>query len=622
MTSSVFSEKVKNRVNNMLGEMTLTQKIGQMTQADRMTCTPEDVYHYALGSVLSSAGSTPEDNSPKGWLDMCEAYWEASMRPRITNSGASAPRIPIMYGLDAIHGHASVYGSTIFPHNIGMGCTFETAQAKQLAKVTRREVLATGVDWVFGPNLAVARDKHWGRTYESFSESTDLVSKFTAPSIESLQNDFNMASVIACAKHWIGDGGTQSGIDQGNTQVSLEELLQVHVPPYIEAINAGVLTIMVSFSSWNGIKCHANEFLLTDMLKKQLGFEGFIVSDMQGIDFVSDDFYIAVERSVNAGIDMFMVPENWPAFIEHLMTHVEMGTVPLSRINDAVRRILSVKVASGLMDRPSPKNRMWSNHDSFGSDEHRAIARETVRKSMVMLKNDNHVLPLAPDSRVLVCGKNAHNLGHQCGGFTMTWQGESGNDGIKGTTIWQGIKGHNPNAQLVSESTIPMLNKGEYDYAIVVIGEKPYAEGMGDIRPKIKDIAELSSEIQGSLNLMAPKGDTLELADLYPEDLALLAQLQTLNIPIITIVVSGRPLITNKELDISDAFIAAWLPGSEGAGVADVLFGEHDFTGRLSFSWPKHPRPALNFDEDGYESLFPVGFGMSYKEQFEEQIRG
>lgn len=622
MASSAFSEKVQNRVNSMLDEMTLAQKIGQMTQADRMTCAPEDVYQYALGSVLSSAGSTPEDNSPKGWLEMCEAYWEASMKPRITSSGTLAPRIPIMYGLDAIHGHASVYGSTIFPHNIGIGCSFETAQAKHLAQVTRREVLATGVDWVFGPNLAVARDKHWGRTYESFSESTDLVSKFTAPAIESLQNNFNMASVIACAKHWVGDGGTQSGIDQGNTQLSLEELMQVHVPPYIEAIKAGVLTIMVSFSSWNGIKCHANQFLITDVLKKRLGFEGFVVSDMQGIDFVSDDFYIAVERSVNAGIDMFMVPENWQAFIEHLTTHVEMGTVPLSRINDAVRRILSVKVASGLMDKPSPKNRMWSNHDCFGSDEHREIARESVRKSLVLLKNDNHVLPLSHDARVLVCGKNAHNLGNQCGGFTRSWQGESGNDGIKGTTIWQGIKRYNPNSLFLDESEIPQVNTGEFDFAIAIVGEKPYAEGMGDIRPKFKDIAQLSSEIQGSLNLMAPKGDTLELADLYPEDLALIRQLRTINIPIITIVVSGRPLITNKELEVSDAFIAAWLPGSEGEGVADILFGKHDFTGRLSFSWPKQPRPALNFDEDGYESLFPVGYGMSYKEQFEKQVSG
>lgn len=601
----------------MLARMTLAQKIGQMTQADRMTCTPEDVYRYALGSVLSSAGSTPDNNSPSGWLEMCEAFWEASMLPR-----GPHPRIPVMYGLDAIHGHSGVHGATIFPHNIGMGCSFEPAAVKKRAEITRREVLATGVDWVFGPNLAVARDKHWGRTYESFSEVTEIVSNFTAPAIKALQNDFNMASVIACAKHWVGDGGTQSGIDQGNTQLPFEELMRVHVPPYVEALKAGVMTIMVSFSSWNGTKCHASEFLLTELLKKQMGFNGFVVSDMQGIDFVSDDFYIAVERSVNAGIDMFMVPENWRAFIDHLTTHVEMGTVPISRVNDAVRRILSVKVASGLVDKPSPKNRMWSDHASFGSKEHRDVAREAVRKSMVLLKNENHVLPLNKHSRVLVCGKNAHNIGHQCGGFTITWQGESGNDSVKGTSIWQGIQLANNNARLVQESKLATIPHGEFDVAVAVIGEKPYAEGMGDIRSKHKDIVQLSSEIQGSVNLMSPKGDTLELADLYPEDLVMLDQLKRLGIPIVTVIVSGRPMMTNKEMALSDAFVAAWLPGSEGDGIADVLFGDYDFSGRLAFSWPKQPRPALNFDEDGYEPLFPVGYGLNYQEQLQQKASG
>lgn len=618
MASPEFSEKVQKRVSDILDNMTLAQKVGQMTQADRMTCTPEDVYQYALGSVLSSAGSSPDDNSPNGWLDMCESFWEASMRPRVTPAGTSAPRIPLMYGLDAIHGHANVYGATVFPHNIGIGCSFDASTAKKRAEVTRREVLATGVDWVFGPNLAVARDKHWGRTYEAFSESTELVSQFALPAIKTLQNGFNMASVVACAKHWIGDGGTKSGIDQGDTQLPLEELLKVHVPPYIQAIDAGVLTVMVSFSSWNGTKCHASEFLLTDLLKKQLGFNGFVVSDMQGIDYVSDDFYIAVERSVNAGIDMFMVPENWREFIEHLTNHVEMGTIPINRVNDAVRRILSVKVASGLLDKPSPKNRMWSNHASFGSQAHRDIARDTVRQSIVLLQNDNHTLPIRENAKVLVCGKNANNIGHQCGGFTITWQGECGNSSIKGTSIWQGIEARNPNAKLLQDSELGRVQTGEYDYAIAVIGEQPYAEGMGDIRNSARDIAQLSSEINGSINLMAPKGDTLELADLYPEDLTLLRQLKQLDIPIITILVSGRPMITNKEMALSEAFVAAWLPGSEGAGIAEVLFGDFNFSGRLAFSWPKQPRPAINFDEDGYEPLYPVGYGLNYNDQWQK----
>lgn len=613
-TNRYFSEKVQRQVDEILSQMSLAQKIGQMTQADRMTCTPEQVYEYGLGSVLSSAGSCPDNNTVGGWLEMCEAYWAAGMKPR-----ADGPRIPLLYGLDAVHGHGNVQGATIFPHNIGLGATHDPKVATKIAEITRREVMATGIDWVFGPNLAVARDKHWGRTYESFSESPELVAKFAGPVVSKLQNDLHMDSVVACAKHWLGDGGTQLGIDQGNTMLSLEDLKKLHVPPYKEAIEAGVLTIMASFSSWNGTKCHANKFLLTDLLKKELGFQGFIVSDMQGIDFVDDDFYLAIEKSVNAGIDMFMLPENWRSFIEHLTTHVEMGTVSLSRINDAVRRILMVKIAYGLFEKPSPKNRIWANHASFASEEHKAIARDAVAKSLVLLKNDNHILPLNPQANILVCGKNAHNIGHQCGGFTITWQGESGNDTIAGDSIWQGIKEQCPNATLVTDQDIKTFETKAFDVALVVVGEQTYAEGMGDIRAEQDDLVSLGAQISGYLNVVEPQGASIELCELYPEDYALITSLVNKGIPVVTVLVSGRPLLINKEIAKSDAFVAAWLPGSEGKGVADVLFGKEDFHGRLAFTWPQKSRPALNVGDDNYNPLFPFGFGLSYREQLREK---
>ena len=608
MATPDFSNKVQNRVDAILADMSLSQKIGQMTQADRMTCTPQDVFDYALGSVMSSAGSAPKDNTPQGWLAMCESYWQASMRPR-----GSRPRIPIIYGLDAVHGHNNVPGATIFPHNIGMGCGHDTTLVKQRAKITRREVLCTGVDWVFGPNLAVAKDLHWGRTYESFSEQPELISKLAPAVVTTLQNQLNMDSVVACAKHWVGDGGTLHGIDQGDTQLSLAQLENVHMQPFVNAIDTGVLTIMASFSSWNGTKCHAHRQLLTDILKQQLGFKGFVVSDMQGIDYVADDFYMAVERSVNAGIDMFMVPENWRDFIAHLTTHVELGSVSMARINDAVRRIILVKVAAGLFDKPSPQDRMWSGHQSFGSTEHRQVAREVVSKTQVLLKNENNTLPLSKSARILVCGKSAHNLGHQCGGFTLSWQGESGNHSIKGESIWQAITAQAQHACLHEPDDLQHIDSGKFDVAVAVIGEQPYAEGVGDIHYPSDNIAQMSSQIDGAVNLTQSIGDSLELAHLYPEDIAILKQLKLLGLPVVTLLISGRPLIVNKELALSDAFVASWLPGSEGAGITDLLFGVKDFSGRLSFAWPTQLKPAQNAPGQTNEVLFPTGYGLRYQ---------
>lgn len=608
MNKVLQNKSIQLKIDELLKQMTLEQKIGQMTQADRMTCSPEQAQKYHLGSILSSAGSCPDDNSPKGWVEMNDAYWEAS-----SNQDSQHIGIPIIYGLDAIHGNNNVKGATIFPHNIGLGAANDPKLIKQIAEVTSKEVLATGVDWAFAPNLAVARDYHWGRSYESYAEDPKLVTLYAKKMIETLQGKLNQDNILACAKHWVGDGGTQYGVDQGDTILGWEELQAIHIQPYKAAIKAGVLSVMVSFSSWNGDKCHAHKFLLVDILKQKLGFDGIVISDMQGIDYLEDDFYLAVAQGVNAGIDMFMVPRNWQVFIENLRSHIELGTVSISRIDDAVRRILSVKYAFGLFEKPRPTLRKWSNHCSFGCDEHRQVARKAVRKSLVLLANHNNILPLNKNARILVAGKNAHNLGHQCGGFTVNWQGVSGNEEIVGgTSIWQGIKKTAPASQLSINGDGLDATPKLHDIAVVVIGETPYAEGMGDIRGDDKIITEAGSQINGQVKVLRASGDSLELNKLYPEDLQTIKNITRNGVPVIAILVSGRPLLIEPELDASDAFIAAWLPGSEGHGISDVLFGDYNFTGKLSFSWPTLSQPKVNVGDKHYKPLFPYGFGLNY----------
>jgi beta-glucosidase len=608
MNKVLKNKSIQQKVDDLLSKMTLEQKIGQMTQADRMTCSPEEAKQYHLGSILSSAGSCPDDNSPKGWVEMNDAYWVAS-----TYQDSQHIEIPILYGLDAIHGNNNVKGATIFPHNIGLGAANDPKLIKRIAEITSKEVLATGVDWAFAPTVAVARDYHWGRSYESYAEDSNLVTQYATKMIEGLQGKLGQDGILACAKHWVGDGGTQYGVDQGDSILSWDELQTIHIPPYKAAVKAGVLSIMVSFSSWNGDKCHAHEFLLVNVLKQKMDFNGILISDMQGIDYLEDDFYLAVAQGVNAGIDMFMVPRNWQLFIENLLSHIELGTVYMSRIDDAVRRILSVKYAFGLFDKPRPTLRKWSNHTSFGSEEHRQVAREAVRKSLVLLKNTNNILPLKKNARILVAGKNAHNLGHQCGGFTINWQGVSGNDEIVGgTSIWQGIKQVAKNAQLCVNGDGLEATPDLHDIAVVVIGETPYAEGMGDIRGDDKIITEAGSQINGQVKVLRASGDSLELNKLYPNDLETIKNITNKGVPVIVILVSGRPLIIEQELAASSAFIAAWLPGSEGQGISDVLFGDHDFTGKLSFSWPQLSQPKVNKGDKNYNPLFPYGFGLKY----------
>lgn len=598
---------MEERVEALVRRMSLAQKIGQMTQPDRRYIRPDEVGSHHIGSVLSGGGSYPGDNRPDDWVAMNDAYWAASMA-----EGSERVPIPILYGVDAVHGHNNVRGATIFPHNIGLGAAGDPDLVERVARVTAREVLATGLEWTFAPTLAVVQDERWGRTYESWSEDPERVALLAERFVRGLQGDLGADAVIACAKHWVGDGGTSLGVDQGDTAVDEAELRELHVAPYRRAIDAGVLTVMASYSSWNGDKCHGHRWLLTDLLKGELGFRGMVVSDWNAVDQLADDYGDAVARAANAGIDLFMVPDRWREFIRVLTAAVEAGEVPEARIDDAVRRILGVKHAYGLFRRPRPAERPWAGHASFGSAEHRAVAREAVRKSLVLLKNRDGILPLEPAARILVAGKNAHDLGHQCGGWTVEWQGISGNDAVVGgTSIWDGIRAVAPNAVLSPDGSA--TGDRDFDVAIAVIGETPYAEGMGDIWFGDEKDRPVTPQAQPGPGIMRPYGDTLELARLHPEDLRVLQTLQQRGIPVVTVLVSGRPLVTNREIEASEAFVAAWLPGSEGAGVADVLFGEHDFTGSLSFAWPVDDVGTPQRGNAPDRVRFPYGFGLSYR---------
>ncbi len=599
MPATLTPMDAKTHAEHLLGQMRLEHKLGQMIQSERASTTPDDVARYHLGSVLSGGGSVPGSNRVDEWVAMNDAYWMAS----VSTENGRLP-IPLLYAIDAIHGNANVLGATVFPHNIGLGAARDPELIERLAQMCAKEVLATGLDWTFAPTLAVVRNIKWGRTYESFSEDPAVVASYAAHYVRGLQGALDDNGVIACAKHWIGDGGTTRGVDQGDTALTADELLRTHAAPYLPALQEGVLTVMASFNSWNKEKCHASRFLLTDVLKGRLGFDGFVISDWDGVDQITDDLADSLETAINAGVDMVMVSVHWKKMLDTLGMLVESGRIPMSRVDDAVRRILEVKARAGLFERVRPSERPWANSDSFGSAAHREVAREAVRKSLVLLKHEGNVLPVSREVRILVAGKNADDRGHQCGGFTIEWQGTHGNDRIVGgTSIWEGIRAAAPRAELSRDGTAADANK--HDVAIVVIGEEPYAEGMGDLRHG--GAVPRGSGMQTMTNL-APYGDSLELAKRHPEDLATIERIRAEGIPIITVLISGRPLLTNAELAASDAFVAAWLPGSEGAGVADVLLGDYDFTGTLPFTWPAT-------DEGEYGKVvaaFPRGHGLRH----------
>jgi beta-glucosidase len=569
---------VAQRVDDLLRRMTLDEKLGQMTQADHASLkSPSEVDGLFLGSVLSGGDSEIPDVSVAGWTAHTESLQKRALGTRLG--------IPILYGVDAVHGHSNVRGAVVFPHNIGLGCTRDPAIVEEAARITAREVAATGMHWNFAPCIAVTRDERWGRTYESFGETAELAQTLGAAAVRGMQGSSmsEPGRVLATAKHFVGDGGTTNGVDRGDTAGDDATLRKIHLPGYVDAIKAGVGSIMVSYNSWNGEKMHGHKRLITDVLKGELGFQGIIVSDWNGIDELPGEPLQHIEQAINAGIDMVMAPDKYRPFIEGLKKNVEAGRVPLTRIDDAVRRILTIKFRLGLFERPfgHPENRAV-----VGSAEHRAVARRAVQQSQVLLVNRNNALPLQPNIKTIhVAGRAADDLGMQCGGWTITWQGAPGRV-TDGTTVLEAIRKAAPGATIaVAKESEPV---GPADVSIVVIGEKPYAEMKGD-RPELS---------------------------LDPADVAAVKAARKAGGRVVVVLFSGRPLILEPILDDVDALIAAWLPGSEGDGIADVLFGKYNPTGKLSVTWPRAMNQVpINVGPNGEKpqgALFDYGFGLSY----------
>jgi beta-glucosidase len=579
------------QVRELLASLSLEEKIGQMTQPDQdFLKNLDDIETYHLGSLLSGGDSDPKSgNDLNSWTDLYDRYQSRALRAR--------PRIPLLYGIDAVHGHNNVIGATMFPQNVGLGATGNPELVEKAARVTAEEVRATGINWAFGPCVTVPQDVRWGRAYEGYSESPEVVKLLGAAAVRGLQGASlsDPLSVVACAKHFAGDGGTifgtglprgkgfaHLGLDQGDTRLSDADFRRIHLQGYVSTVAAGVATIMPSYSSWNSVKCSASRVLMTEILKGEMGFEGFLISDYAAQKELPGNTKQQIETTINAGMDMVMVPDNYREFIGLLTELAREGRVPMSRIDDAVARILRVKFAAGLMGPNRSLLADRSLHKTFGSPEHRAVARECVRQSLVVLKNDRTVLPLKKGARIHVAGKNADDIGNQCGGWTIYWQGKSGDVTTGGTTILQAVR------KAAGESEVSYSRDGSgaegAAVGVAVIGELPYAEMMGD---------------RENLNLA-------------PEDVAVVDRLKRAGIPVVVVLVSGRPLGIDELLDKADAVVAAWLPGTEGDGVADVLFGKSKPVGKLSFTWPRASSTSFHLGDPGYETLFPFGHGLSF----------
>ncbi|KAJ4844217.1 hypothetical protein Tsubulata_003088 [Turnera subulata] len=641
-------QPVEDRVVDLLKRMTLEEKIGQMTQIERAVASADVMKNYFIGSVLSGGGSVPSKQAPpKEWIDIVNEFQRGALSTRLG--------IPMIYGIDAVHGHNNVYNATIFPHNIGLGATRQVTQTftrhwtwtvmdpelvKRIGAATALEVRATGIPYAFAPCIAVCRDPRWGRCYESYSEDIKVVRSMTEL-VPGLQGDIPPKSpkgfpyvggktkVAACAKHYVGDGGTTDGINENNTVISRQGLLSIHMPGYYDSIAKGVSTVMISYSSWNGIKMHANRELITGFLKKKLKFRGFVISDWEGIDRITSpphaNYTYSIQASISAGLDMarhfflykfviesncqgffwlpvlfsktccfrqccmqIMVPFNYKEFIDGLTFLVKNKYIPMSRIDDAVTRILRVKLVTGLFENPYADN---SLADQLGSKEHRELAREAVRKSLVLLKNGKDAYkPLLPLSKkapkILVAGSHADNLGYQCGGWTIEWQGVSGNNITTGTTILSAIQNTvDPSTKVTYEENpdTKFVKSNNFSYAIVVVGETPYAETFGD-----------------SMNLTIHEPGTTTIKNVCRA------------VKCVVIVVSGRPVVIQPYLNSVDALVAAWLPGTEGQGVADALFGDYGFSGKLPRTWFKSvDQLPMNFGDKHYDPLFPYGFGLT-----------
>jgi len=600
------SRSIEARVEDLLKRMTLEEKIGQMTQVEKNSIQPRDITKYYIGSILSGGGGSPENNTVKDWYAMVQGYQNEALKTRLA--------IPILYGVDAVHGHGNLLNATIFPHNIGLGATNDPGLVEKIGRATAEEILATGIPWNFSPVLAVVQDVRWGRTYEGFSENTEIVTSLGTAYVKGTQTLAENDPVVpgqsilslATPKHYIGDGATiwassrteDYKLDQGNMQVPEEVVRDLFLPPYQSAVNAGALNVMASFSSWKGTKMHAEQHLLTDVLKEELGFNGFVVSDWQAMDQIApDDYYASIVTSVNAGVDMNMVPFDYVYFIETMQTAVNNGDIPESRLDDAVRRILRVKFALGLFERPMPDTKYQA---TVRSREHLEIARQAVRESLVLLKNASDVLPLSKNTPVIfVAGEGANDIGMQSGGWTLEWQGKKGNED-EGTTVFSGLR-----AAMNAGSQIEYSRDGDFsefrdsagnsliaDVGVVVLAEDPYSEGVGDRA----DISLTESEIN------------------------LLTNVKKQSNSLVVVLISGRPRIIADQLPLAEGWVAAWLPGTEGAGIADVLFGDYPFTGKTAYSWPRsNDQLPVNVNNSANKSgcdapLFPFGYGLTYGE--------
>jgi len=592
---------LERRIDALLATMTLEEKVGQMVQADITTITPDDLRKYRLGSILAGGNSDPGNRynaPPADWLAMVDAYWEASMD---TRGGGKA--IPVIFGIDAVHGQSNIVGATLFPHNVGLGATRDPALMRRIGEVTAIETRVTGMEWAFAPTVAVPQDDRWGRAYEGYSESPDVVASYAGAMVEGLQGEAGKPGflddrhVMVSVKHFLGDGGTRNGKDQGDTVVDEATLRDVHAAGYIAAIRAGAQSVMASFNSVNGRKMHGRRDLLTDVLKTRMGFGGFVVGDWNGHGQVQGCTPTDCAATYNAGLDMTMAPDSWRTLYENTVAEAKSGAIPMSRVDDAVRRILRVKFRMGLFEAPKPSQRALGGHfELLGAPAHRAVARQAVRESLVLLKNDHGLLPLSPKQRVLVAGDGADDMGKQSGGWTLNWQGTGTvrADYPNADTIWEGLKAQVDAAGGHAELAIDGKYRDRPDVAIVVFGENPYAEFQGDLP-----------------NLLYKPGDD--------RDLDLLRGLRADGIPVVAVFLSGRPLWMNREINASDAFVAAWLPGSEGGGIADVLLRDargriqHDFHGRLSVSWPRRAdQTDNNVGRPGYDPLFAFGYGLRY----------
>jgi beta-glucosidase len=586
---------LERRLDVLLAHMTPEQKVGQLIQADIGSVTPADVRQLGLGSVLNGGNSSPRDDKLAAsgeWLALADRFYAASV-------GGDAV-LPVLWGTDAVHGHNNIPGATIFPHNIGLGATRDPELIRRIGEITALEVRVTGLDWAFSPTVAVARDARWGRTYESYSENPALVREYAAAMVTGLQGMpgtqqfLDAAHVLATPKHFLGDGGTR-GKDQGDNRSTETVLRDLDAAGFIGALGAGAQTVMASYSSWRGVKMHGNRALLTDVLKGRFGFDGLVIGDWDGHAQLPGCTAVSCAAAVNAGLDMLMAPDGWRELHANTLAQVRSGAIPMSRLDDAVRRVLRVKLRAGLDREVRPSSRPFAGHfELLGAPAHRAVARQAVRESLVLLKNRGHLLPLSPHSRVLVSGDGADSIAKQSGGWTINWQGTEPNQAFPhAETIYAGIA----RCVSVAHGAAELSANGEFhtrpDVAIVVFGENPYAEYQGDV-------------------------PTLEYSPADKRDLALLRRLHSLDVPVVAVFLSGRPLWVNAELNAADSFVAAWLPGPEGGGIADVLFRApngtvpYDFRGKLPMSWPRSPKPPAVDDVAGERPLFAFGYGLTY----------